>query len=189
MKKSIAALLLTTTLAPLAHAQQAHPYYAGLSLTSHGRASGISRTGERVWDDGRNGIKAYAGFNLNPVLAFEAGYADYGDYVLKNTGPGTSGDATLDARMFYLAAKGTHMFTERFGVFGKLGVAYARFGQHGLDRPDVTMTRPMFGAGLQYDITKHVALTLELNHYGKKELSPSRRFVLNKLEAGVKFSF
>ena len=189
MNKLVAALLAASTLAPLAYAEQPSPYYAGLTLTKSGQANGISRTGERVSDDGRVGVKAFAGYSLSPSFAIEAGYGDYGRYVLNNTGTGASGDASIDVRMFYLAAKGTHMFTERFGVFGKLGVAHSRFDQHGLALGDVTMTRAMYGVGLQYNITQQVALTLEVDKYGKKSVGPRTHYNLNKLEAGLKFSF
>ncbi len=189
MNKFFVALLAAGTLAPLACAEELNPTYAGLTLSRSGEARGISRTGERVSDDGRVGFKAFAGYNFNSTFAMEAGYGDYGRYVLKNTGPGTSGDASIDVAMLYLAAKGTHMFTERFGVFGKLGVAHTRFDQHGLGTGDVTMTRPMFGLGLQYNLSQQLALTLEIDRYGRKDTGPKTRYDLNKLEAGIKFSF
>jgi len=189
MNKLFAALLAASTATPFAYADEPNPYYAGLTLSNSGQAKGISRTGEKVFDNGRVGVKAFAGYSLSPNFAIEAGYGDYGRYVLKNTGPGTSGDATIDVRMLYLAGKGTHMFTERFGVFGKLGVAHSRFDQFGIGTGDVTMTRAMWGVGLQYNITKQVALTLEVDKYGKKSMGPTRHYDLNKLEAGLKFSF
>lgn len=180
---------IAATTSSLAHAQASTETYGGVTLSTSGKATARSRTGELVSDGGRVGVKLYGGWNLNEHLALEAGYANYGTYTLKNTGPGASGDAHIRAAMFYVAAKGTYMFNERIGVFGKLGVAHARFKHDGLGEPDVKMTRPMIGIGAQYMLTQKVALTLEVNKYGKKETGPGKGYNLNKLEAGVKFNF
>lgn len=174
---------------PLAHAQAMTDAYGGLTLSTSGKATARSRTGEFVSDRGRVGVKLYGGWNLNEHVALEAGYGNYGTYTLKNTGPGTSGDAHSRAAMVYVAARGSYMFNDSIGVFGKLGVAHASFKHDGLGEPDAKMTRPMIGIGGQYLLTQKVALTLELNKYGNKDMGPGRGYRLNKLEAGVKFNF
>lgn len=189
MKKLFACLIAAAIITPCAQAQETSPYYAGLTVSKSGQTRAFDRTGTLVSADGRVGVKAFAGYNFTPSLALEAGYADYGSHVLKNTGPGISGDATVDTSLFYLAGKGTYMFGERFGAFAKLGVAHTRFDQDGLGAPDVTMTRPMFGVGLQYKISEQVALTLEVDSYGTKRIAPNKYYSMRKLEAGLKFSF
>lgn len=178
--------------ASLAQAQAIEPGqgYGGLTISNSGQARGISRTGERVSDNGRLGYKLFGGWNLNEYVAVEGGYASYGKYTLKNTGPGaTGGDATIGVNMAYVAARGTWRVTDNFSVFGKVGIAHTRSDIDNLGRPDVKMTRPMFGIGAQYALTKNLALTLEVNKYGRKDTSPTTRFDVRKLELGLKYDF
>lgn len=173
-----------------AQAMEPSQGYGGLTISNSGQARGISRTGERVSDDGRLGYKLFGGWNLNEYVAVEGGYASYGNYTLKNTGPGTTGgDTTIGVNMAYVAARGTWRLSDNFGVFAKVGIAHSRFDFDGSATSDVKMTRPMFGIGAQYSLTKNLALTVELNHYGKKDTSPTTRFDVRKLEVGLKYDF
>jgi OOP family OmpA-OmpF porin len=189
MNKLLLALLVAAMTSTAAQAEELDKYYAGVTLSSSGKSTGISRTGERVSDSGGVGTKIFGGVNLNKHVALEAGYANYGSHTLRNTGAGTSGDAQIDTSMMYLAAKGTVAINERFALFGKSGLAHTRFALTGMGEPDVRMSRLMLGVGAQVSITKQVALTLEFEHYGKAEPAPNRLYSLNKFEAGLKYSF
>ncbi len=190
MHKLLSALLAFAALAsPVAQAEDTPTSYAGLALAGGDRATAITRTGESSTDNSSIGARLYGGLNFNEHFALEAGYGHFGSHTLKNTGPGTSGDARIETSMFYVAGKGSYAIGDRFALFGKLGVARTRFALSGFGTPDVTMTRPMLGVGAEYTIAPQLALTLELNRYGQTQPAPNRRFSLNKLEAGLRFSF
>jgi OOP family OmpA-OmpF porin len=191
MNKLLPALLaLTAMTAPLAHADDAEKYYAGLALTTPDRANMVSRTGQSVRDTSRIGAKIYAGINLNKHFALEAGYGDFGATTLNNTGAGASGDARIDTDMLYMAAKGSYLMNDRLALFGKTGVAHTRFALSGLGEPDVSMTRVMLGLGAEYEITPRIASVFQLSHYGAmRTATKNHSFRINKLEAGLKLSF
>jgi OOP family OmpA-OmpF porin len=190
MNKHLSALLAIAALAsPAAYADETPTSYAGVALAVGGRATGIARTGQSISENAGVGARLYGGLNFNENVALEAGYGHFGSITLKNTGPGTSGDARIETSVLYVAGKGTYVIDERFALFGKLGVARTRFALSGFGTPDVTMTRPMFGVGAQYNMTPRLALTFEVNRYGKTQTAPNRRFNLNKVDAGLTFSF
>lgn len=190
MKKLLSALLAVAAMTSFAaRAEDTEKYYGGLTLTTPGKASALSRTGERVSDNSRVGAKTYGGINVNQHFALEAGYGDFGSNTLKNTGAGASGDARIAADMLYLAAKGSYPANERFALFGKAGIAHTRIALTGFGEPDAKMTHTMLGLGAQYQVAPTVALTLELNRYGAMRTATNKKFELNKLEAGVKFGF
>lgn len=190
MNKLLSVLLAVAAItSSAARAEDAAKYYGGLTLTTPGKATALSRTGERVSDTSRVGAKIYGGINVNQHFALEAGYGNFGSNTLKNTGAGTSGDARTAADMMYLAAKGTYPIGERFALFGKAGIAHTRIALSGFGEPDAKMTHTMLGLGGEYKITPKVALTLELNRYGAMRTTTNKKFEFNKLEAGLKWSF
>lgn len=190
MNKLLSALLAVAAMtSPAAHAADAEKYYAGLALTTPGKATARSRTGELVTDKSSVGAKIYAGININDQFALEAGYGNFDKNTFKNTGAGTSGDAQVEADTVYMAAKGSYLVNDRLALFGKAGVAHTRISLDGFGDPDVSMTRPMLGLGVQYKITPTLALTLDLANYGSMKTGSNKHFNLNKLEAGLKVSF
>ncbi|PWF44394.1 outer membrane beta-barrel protein [Massilia glaciei] len=189
MKNHFYALLAAALISPIAHADDTAQTYAGFTLGSTDRANGTSRTGEKISERGRIGAKIFGGYNLNRNFALEAGYGNFGSITLKNTGPGASGDSRIDTSMFYAAGKGTYAINDRFNLYGKVGVAHTRFALTGFGEPDVKMTRPLIGFGGEYNISQQVALTLGYERYGRTKPAPNRMFNLNKIEAGLKFSF
>ncbi|MES3021977.1 MAG: outer membrane beta-barrel protein [Pseudomonadota bacterium] len=189
MKNHLYALLAAALISPLAHADDAAQTYAGFTLSGKDRANAVSRTGEMVTERGRYGVKIFGGYNINRNFALEAGYGNFGSITLKNTGAGASGDARIDTSTFYAAGKGTYAINDRFNLYGKLGVARTTFALTGFGDPDVKMTRPLVGFGAEYNISQQVALTLGYEHYGRVQAAPKRSFGINKLEAGLKFSF
>ena len=119
----------------------------------------------------------------------EAGYASLGSHTLSNAGPGTAGNTRLAANLGYVAVKGSVMVGERVALFGKTGMAHTRVSASGSGAQDVSMTRAMLGFGAQYQVTPDIALTLELARYGAMRTTSGTSLRVNKMEAGLKYSF
>lgn len=187
MSKSLAiTALLAALFAPSAQAQQA---YAGATVAGGGTmqyriASDAPRVDEHVLFG-----RLYGGYALNDNFALEGGFAGFQNTDFDKTDTGAPFDATLKVHLLYVAARASYRFNDAWSVAGKLGAA--RLSQ-AFDTGSVTRrthgVRPMFGAGVTYDLTRNAALTLELNDYGTLRTSQSQLKV-RKLEAGVKFSF
>jgi OOP family OmpA-OmpF porin len=119
--------------------------------------------------------KLYGGYQLNPNMAVEGGYFNLGEFgYMAEMDP----VATMrgDTRMlgFNLDLVGMAPLTDKFSAFGKVGVIYAQakdqFSGHGPVIIDPFNTRKRginytFGAGLQYDISKALAMRVEAERF------------------------
>lgn len=186
---SIALLAITAGTSSFAFAEGSARNYAGIAITSPSQAKMLSRTGEEVTDSSRVGAKIYGGIHLTEHVALEAGYASLGSHTLSNAGPGTAGNTRLAANLGYVAVKGSVMVGERVALFGKTGMAHTRVSASGSGAQDVSMTRAMLGFGAQYQMTPDIALTLELARYGAMRTTSGTSLRVNKMEAGLKYSF
>lgn len=136
-------------------------------------------------------FKGYAGYALNPHLAIEVGYAGTSGK-LRFDGPrfGAATDPRADMSAFYAALRGKVAVGASVDLFAKLGVAHNRFELAGLGARDfeVTAAKPMVGVGAAWRMSDQVALTVELEHYGRVR-EGNRRFVQNRAQVGVQFGF
>lgn len=140
---------------------------------------GVSCSGST--DDTDTGIKIFGGYRLNPSLAIEASYIDFGtftaDALLTLGAEFISIDAKAEATAFAVAVVGFWPFTPTLSGYGKLGLA-----RHDVDAKvtvssnaigiltgtvsdSETGTEPMFGLGLEYELTPQIAGRLEWEQY------------------------
>lgn len=114
-------------------------------------------------DDTDTGYSLGLGYEFNKYVAFEAGYVDLGETTM------TLGafNAAVEADGFYFGPKVSLPITDKFSVFGKVGLfawdvdASSNFGV----AASASGTDAYFGAGLAYDITDALALKAEWTRY------------------------
>ena len=186
---SVAITFVFTLGASIAHAQERG--YAGLAIgtSKFGVTNGA---GQRI-EHNNNVIPltGYAGYVLSEHFAVEGGYA------------GTSKKPRFDRARFsaasdpqahvsalYAAVRGKAAVSQSVDVFAKLGVAITHFELAGAGAQDfdVIAVRPMVGVGAAYRLTDKVALTAELEHYGRVR-EGKRSFMQNRAQVGIEFSF
>lgn len=187
-------LRVSRTLTPLMLALLASPYalaydsgwYGGINagrsaaeiddprITSALLSSGFTTTS--ITDDDRDtGYKLYGGYQFNKYFALEGGYFDLGTFGFTATTV-PAGTLTGDIRLkgVNLDAVGMWPFTEKFSIFGRVGVNHAqakdRFsgtGAVGVINPNPSKrdTNPKFGLGLQYAFTPALAMRGEVERY------------------------
>ena len=113
---AVGAALSVLVLCP---AQAQNGFYLGANFgqSSIDLCSGLAVTG---CDDDDSGWKAYGGYDVNPYLAAEAGYADLGDFNVSAGGNTITGE--YDG--MFIDAKGSLPIGDAFSVFAKLGVLF-----------------------------------------------------------------
>lgn len=114
------------------------------------------------------------GYQLNPYLAFELGYADFGSARYRASFTGGGARAHLDAHGWTASVLGILPVGEKFSLFGRLG------GIHSKVEVDVDVTGPggaaagtaqdrdwsgLYGAGVGYALTPSIGLRGEFTRY------------------------
>jgi OOP family OmpA-OmpF porin len=140
-----------------------------------GLKSGGFTSSSIVDDDRSTGFKIFGGYQLNKNFAVEGGYFDLGNFgYTATTVPAGTLNGTLKARGLNLDLVGTLPMTEKFSVFGRVGMNYAQtrdsFSGTGAVRvtnpnPSKNATNYKFGAGLQYAFTDSLAMRVEAERY------------------------
>ena len=159
------------------------PYLGGSIGGAHLRGDPI---GGLDTDRSATGGKLYAGWSFNPYFALEGGYADLGRF---------DGDGgRLGARGLFLDGVGTYPLGNGFSALGRLGLFTGRLHESlnpaALNGPvddSGNGTRFKLGAGLQYDLSKTVALRGEWEqyHFHALDESPS----VNLFSVGLNYRF
>jgi OOP family OmpA-OmpF porin len=151
-KKSLAvATVFAAALAASAGAAHAEGLYVGGALgTPHYQDSinGVSGSGSGL------GGKIYGGYGLSPNFAIEGGLFDLGHI--------DDGTGRVDLRGAYVDALGRYELAPKWSVLGSVGLADGRFST-----PAGNDWSPALklGAGLQYELSKQVALRAEYEQY------------------------
>jgi OmpA-OmpF porin, OOP family len=157
----IAALLVAVP----ATAQNLGGFYIGGGLgqsDAKDACDGISGPG--VSCDGEDTAwRLFGGYQLNTNLALELAYTDLGE--ASATVPG--GSASAEATALELSALGMLPLAERFSLYGKAGIYRGEIdasssigGSASEDNTDLTL-----GAGVQFDMTRNIALRGEWQRY------------------------
>lgn len=180
-KKFAAGLLALSGLASfvgVAHAQSNEGAYGGVSV---GRAHNGSDNPVSPTDRNDTAYKLYGGYGFTPNFGIEYGYTDLGKF--------TTANGSLKAKGVFVDAVGSWMFAPQWSALGRVGVFNAS-----LDRQDSLNgnakdrgTNLKVGAGLQYDISKTIALRGEWERY-KLDTSVGKPDVDN-YSLGVQFRF
>lgn len=111
--------------------------------------------------------KVYGGYKFNKYLGAEGALVYLGTATATGTFLGVPVTSDVYAGGLELAGTGTVPISDQFGIIGKLGVLL--WGIHsetgtGFDRDD-NGTSFVTGAGLKYDITKHVGIRFEWERF------------------------
>ena len=126
-------------------------------------------------DDDGTGFKVFGGYQFNKFFAFEGGYFDLGKlgYEAATLPLGTL-NGQIKVKGFNFDAVLNLPFTEKFSVFGRVGVTSAEakdsFSGTGAivvlsPNPRERATNAKFGGGLQYDFTKSFGMRAEVERY------------------------
>lgn len=130
-------------------------------------------------NDRDTAYKIFGGYQLNRNFSIEGGYFDLGNFgYTARTTPAGSVSGDMRVRGLNLDLVGTLPLSERFSVFGRAGVNYARtldrFSstgavQIGNPNPSARGTNYKFGGGLQYAINDALSVRGELERYRVKD--------------------
>ncbi len=176
-------VLAASILAPLT--ASADDFYAGVSGARGGEVTFQNpANGKKVTDRAKPKFELYGGWSFARDLALEAGYSQSADAKFDKSSLGLAADPTFKIRTIYMAARWTHQFNDDWSMSAKAGLARNRFsGSDGAGEHDsLSNTRPLFGVGVAYNISKSVALTLDYEH-----ISRTRRPGLNIEQPGFQF--
>ncbi|HEV7816550.1 MAG TPA: OmpA family protein [Janthinobacterium sp.] len=126
-------------------------------------------------DERDTGYKLYAGKQLNRYFALEGGYFDLGTFGFQST---TSGNGALNGQAGFrgvnLDLVGQWPLTERFSLYGRAGVDYARSSAHFsgnrlITAADTDTSERKFnakaGVGVEYKFTEALAVRGEMERY------------------------
>lgn len=144
-------ILFAALLAAGIGAAQAEGLYVGGNLGSpdyRSSVNGIAGGGSGV------GGKLYGGYKFTPNVAIEGGLFDLG-HIDDATG-------SVKLRGAYVDAVGRYEFAPKWTVLGSAGLAQGRFTT---TRGDDNSPAIKLGAGVEYNLTRDVALRGEYEHY------------------------
>ena len=126
-------------------------------------------------DESAAGVKLFGGYQLSRHLALEGGYFNLGKFgYTARTSPAGSLSGDIRLQGLNLDVVGILPLTEKFSVFGRVGVIHARardnFSSTGLvNRPASTArqndTGYKFGGGVEYAFTDRLAVRGEVERY------------------------
>lgn len=173
--RAAVALLLMTVGASVAVAKDTSGgrWYVGGSL---GAATGLDlcsavnpgfTTSAGTCDKSELAGKVFGGYKFNKYLGAEGALVYLGTATADGTFLGVPTTSDVYAGGLELAGTGTLPVTDQFGIIGKLGVLLWGIRSDvgtGFDRDDTGASFAM-GAGLKYDITKHVGIRFEWERF------------------------
>ena len=143
-------------------------------ITSNLLGAGFTTTS--IKDEDRDtGYKIFGGYQMNRYFAFEGGYFDLGKFgFTANTTPLGTLNGNIKLRGVNFDLLGMLPITEKFSVFGRVGVNYAEardsFRGTGAitalnPNPSKKDTNPKVGVGLQYAFNDRLAMRAEVERY------------------------
>lgn len=191
------ALSAVSLAAPVAHADDPGPYVGGgfgrghIGFDGGSFASNSSNVNDST-DTGKTGEKLFLGVNLDRHWAVEGGYTHFGSFKYNYAGANaiattSKGQASYGASSWWLAGKGAVPLTDRFDLYGKLGLAENKTRDSASSNDpalDAVLGTPytrnsnhtglLAGLGAEYHPGKKVGVRVEFDDYGKFGSSGSR---------------
>lgn len=170
-----------------AHAADAAPSGSDAPGPYVGIALGASKLGPR--HEGNDGAhanrtaaaKLYGGYRLTDTWGVEAGWVQLGR--VHNDTTATDGAAVHHnghAHSLYLAGTGRVALGQGFSLTGKAGLSLGRVSAKNSGDTQFTLgghqASPLLGIGAEYKVNRNIALTFDLDGYGK---------LSNKVKAGA----
>jgi opacity protein-like surface antigen len=171
MRKAALALVIgaASLVGSVAHAET--PFYVGIEGTqSHFSDDALSR-------ENSTGVKLYGGYNINSRFAVEGEVGASNGYRVVTGNHASVTDAAVSLKVSQPLGHG-------LTAFGKMGVAYQDLDVHSFG--STNGFNPVFGAGVEYGLTKKVSLRLE------DELTPriaDVHDVYNSVNFGIGYRF
>ncbi|MBV6324214.1 porin family protein [Duganella violaceipulchra] len=192
MKKIVCSALIVLAASSVAHAEG---LYVGANISPQTNGN-VKFTENGVTTDRSEVKKAtplglFAGYELSPLWALEAGYRTDSNSTSFDLSPGYQLKTRVSTA--YVAARGTWKLSEDWSLFGKAGLAQGRMklDVSGKDAPSGVSehkTGLYLSVGASYLVSKDVALQLEFERTAKLKhegfaVNPSR------IALGVRFGF
>jgi hypothetical protein len=171
MKKQIFALIAVASTMGAVHAQTPAPYI-GVGIASADHNYSISGASNVDSDGYKASGKLFGGVEFDKTWGLEAGYTRFGSASANYNIGSTTGSVNSKGHALYLAGKATMPINEQFSLYGKLGVARTKNEVHSTTvayNYDDSKTEGYGALGAQYNLSKEVALSLELERYGKNK--------------------
>ncbi len=192
MKKIVCSALAALAASSLAHAEG---LYVGANVS--GRTDGNVKFTENGVTTERGAVKKatplglFAGYDLSPVWALEAGYRTDGGSTSFDLSPGYQLNTRVSTA--YLAARGTWKLSEDWALFGKAGIGQGRMkmdvsGKNAPSGESVHKTGLYLSVGASYMVSKDVALQLEVERSDKLKHEGFTANT-NRISLGVRFGF
>ena len=201
-------LALAALTSPLAIAQDPG-WYAGANvgrslatiddarITSGLQAGGLATSS--ISDRDRNhGFKLYGGYQLNRNFAIEGGYFDLGKFgYTATTVPAGTLNGDIKVKGLNLDLVGIVPLTEKFSVFGRAGLNYAKANdtftstgavQVNNPNPSRSGTNYKLGLGVQYALTDALSVRGEAERYRVNDAIGNRGHI-DLFSVGLVYSF
>lgn len=180
------ALLTAATISTSAFAVD-RPYYFALDI---GRADMKDGCDDPLGGTCKKTDIAYriaGGYQFTPMWGTELSYGTYGKTIIT----GFTQIADYKARGFQVDGTGTLPLGNNFSVTGKLGLARIKVqSSSSFGTENGSRTTPVYGIGVQYELTKNVAARAQYENLGRVgEEATTGRLKLTLLSAGVMFKF
>ena len=190
-RKAIAITVATLLGAGVTAAQAAgnQGWYGGLDLGRSSQHLGGGQidgalgqqglTSSSSMDDHATTWGLFGGYQFNPYFAVEGGYVNLGKFDYSSTVSSPAADTVnghFGVQGVDAAAGGLLPFGDRqqWAAYGKAGLLYAKStldasstGAVAVNSVDHWDTSPLLGAGINYDLTRKVALRAEYDRYFK----------------------
>ncbi len=169
-------------------AQEEQPLHHGAHVYVGANYGGFKARGGE-FDDEDDFIEAVLGAQVNAFFAVEANYINFGRY------GGSQASAKVDG--YGLALVGRIPLTRTLGIYAKAGQFWwdADIEILGASR-GYSGNEPFYGAGLDFAVTRRLALLLEYNRYkvdfGNSDFPPPVQAVDNDMDTvkvGLRFRF
>ena len=170
-----AAAMALTLGAGVAHADPVTPYYIG---------GDVGKTTQRVDGNAQkrtsDSYSIFGGYKFNENFAVEAAYTDLGKVDF--------GGVSAKNKVYSLDGIARAPLGAGFGVYGKVGVAYAqRDFNNGLGDKDKTGLK--LGVGVDYALTKNVSLRAEATRFNNMPQANGFDKKDDRLSLGVAYQF
>ncbi len=127
------------------------------------------------------GWKVYTGYQFNPYLGVEGGYANLNDFTAISSTSIGSFTTNADSDAWLLAAVGTYPVTDSFSVKGKLGGAYVLNDVRVRDNQETnSLIRTQqvgedgyelyYGVGVSYELFDHFELRADWERFDRDDV-------------------
>jgi opacity protein-like surface antigen len=174
MKSSMLAFaILSTTLTSAARAAPNDGIVGAYARVEVGRSNiGLSNTQAQAGsNDHAQAVKLFGGYRFDQNLGVELGYAALGSFSQSATVGGAGVRQDAKARSTFAVATGRMPVGEAVALHGRLGLSSGKVsGATLLPQSDSLMgskTSVLFGLGAEYRPRSNIALTLNVDSYGK----------------------